>query len=207
MAAPDAAARIGNALSPVATRRAVLRSLFWGGLGATGAGSVLGAVNFAWPRRVEGFGATVTVLPSRIPLPGGPPEYFRRERFFLVHLAPGERIGTESGRDVAPADTGGVLALYARGHHVTCRPPWVVWRPQWRSYGLEGAFTCTCQSIAFSRAGIRISGPAWRSLDTMEIHVARDGTLTIYTARITPGGTDNARRAVTVSFLLSQARD
>ena len=52
-----------------------------------------------------------------------------------------------------------------------------------------------CHGSTFTKAGIRVFGPAPRSLDTMKIDVDASGNITVQTGDRTPGGPDNPQRA------------
>ena len=62
--------------------------------------------------------------------------------------------------------------------------------------GVVGWFRCPCHGSTYSRAGIRVFGPAPRPMDTMAITVNGDGSISVNTGAITSGGTDNPLRAV-----------
>lgn len=181
---------------PLPMRRTLLRAAFWGALGATSAGAGAATLAFLRPVAVSGFGATIIVRPGAIPEPGGPPAPFRAERFFLVHLLPGEGANRYIDTGIPPSERGGVLALHDAYHGRCDYGRRVVWRGDFHYYGTDGVFQDPCDHSRFSKAGIRIIGPAWRHLDTVEITVRADGALLIHTARIRPGGDDNPQRAI-----------
>jgi cytochrome b6-f complex iron-sulfur subunit len=62
----------------------------------------------------------------------------------------------------------------------------------------QGWFRCPCHGSTFTEAGIRVFGPAQRSMDTMDVVVGEGGRLTVDTGKITPGGPDNPNRAVRI---------
>ena len=192
----------------VVTRRGMLRSALWAGLGTASAGMGLSAVNYLWPRNVSGFGGAFTVPAPYVPPPGADPWYVREGRFFLVHLPPGGGSAPEDAGvphwlrpAVQPSERGGVLALYERCSHRGCK---VAWKPAFHFEGTAGWFRCSCHCSTFSRAGLRVFGPAPRSLDTMDLRVNGDGSVTVFTGKIHAGGDDNARRAVVVENLTRQ---
>jgi Rieske Fe-S protein len=64
----------------------------------------------------------------------------------------------------------------------------------------KGWFRCPCHSSTYSDAGVRVFGPAPRSMDRMELTYDRDSDrLIVNTGRITKGDVDNAAHALLVS--------
>jgi cytochrome b6-f complex iron-sulfur subunit len=61
----------------------------------------------------------------------------------------------------------------------------------------QGWFRCPCHGSTYTDSGVRVFGPAPRSMDTMDISVS-GGRLAVNTGSITPGGPDNANRAIRV---------
>ena len=174
------------------TRRSLLHTSFWATLGATVSGLGLGLLNYAWPRRVTGFGADVRVPAESLPHAGAAPLYVREGKFFLVNLSPGDGV-PEQFRDLAePSRAGGLLALYQKCTHLGCDLPW---EPEARFQELPGWFKCPCHCSTFTKAGVRVFGPAPRAMDTMELKINPDGSVTVHTSRIRLGGSDNPRRA------------
>ncbi|MEX2226048.1 MAG: ubiquinol-cytochrome c reductase iron-sulfur subunit [Dehalococcoidia bacterium] len=171
------------------SRRRALIATFWAGIGTlvvAGVGSVL---NSLYPRNVTGFGGPISVLASRIPGPGDAPRSFAEGRFVLVNL--------ESGEGAMPGDEarspGGLVALYKKCPHLGCTIPW---KSDARYKDLRGVFLCPCHGSTYTRAGVRVFGPAPRSMDTMAIEVSDSGDIIVQTGSITEGGTDNPARAV-----------
>ena len=52
-------------------------------------------------------------------------------------------------------------------------------------------------SFSYTDAGVRVFGPAPRSLDTMDLTI-ENGRITVDTGAVTPGSEDNANRAVRI---------
>ncbi len=146
------------------------------------AGCFLGFFN----KRVTpaGFGGVVNVAANQIPAVGADPARVSAGKFWLVNLqgAEGDVLGV--------GGTGGLLALYWKCPHLGCTVPWLgdfdgslVNFP-----GVTGWFRCPCHGSTYSRAGVRVFGPAPRPMDTMDPHhVNGDGSLTVNTGRITSG--------------------
>jgi cytochrome b6-f complex iron-sulfur subunit len=174
------------------SRRSFLRvSAFAGlslGLGAWLA-SFLGFFNLRHP---TGFGGVVTVAKARIPKPGEEPVRVSEGKFFLVNLlgAQGDVLGV--------GGTGGLLALYWKCPHLGCSVPWnpAFQGAQVNFPGTNGWFRCPCHGSTYSRAGVRVFGPAPRPMDTMELTLNTDGSVNVNTGKITFGNAENPLRAV-----------
>jgi len=171
---------------PVVARRRILQMSFWSGLGAMVAGAVAGGVDFVYPRGVSGFGAKVSVNESEVP-PPGQKKVIARGRFWLSNLT------EEQGGP-------GLLALWWKCPHLGCTVPWkegFVWPDPASGTLTQGWFRCPCHGSTYTDAGIRVFGPAPRSLDTMEL-VVEKGRITVDTGKITLGSPDNPQRAVRI---------
>jgi cytochrome b6-f complex iron-sulfur subunit len=167
------------------TRRALLR----GGFGVALA-SVLAAmggivVDFLWQRNVAGFGAVITAGPTA-DFPPGTKTKVREGKFWLVNLT------QEQGGP-------GFLALWQKCPHLGCVVPWeerfhfVDPRTGDRT---EGWFRCPCHQSTYDSAGVRVYGPAPRSMDRMALHITPDGIIEVDTGDISKGSEDNASFAV-----------
>ena len=171
--------------SPVVSRRRVLQVGFWTSIGAMLAGAGACGLDIIYPSTVTGFGGKVSVPASAIPPPGEKVQ-IASGRFWLVNLT------QEQGGP-------GLLALWWRCPHLGCTVPW---RPTFNwpdpSTGAlrQGWFRCPCHGSTYTDAGVRVFGPAPRSLDTMAISVAGNGDLTVDTGTRVNGGTDNPDRAI-----------
>jgi cytochrome b6-f complex iron-sulfur subunit len=134
----------------------------------------------------------VTVAAARIPKAGDDPVRISEGKFWLVN-----NRGTQ-GDVLAVGGTGGLLALYWKCPHLGCTVPW---NPSFDGAtvsfpGIIGWFRCPCHGSTYSRAGVRVFGPAPRPMDTMLLTVNGDGSLSVNTGKITTGGADNPLRAV-----------
>jgi cytochrome b6-f complex iron-sulfur subunit len=158
------------------------------GLGAWVA-SFLGFFNL---RKPVGFGGTVVVTKAVIPKPGADPSRVSAGKFWLSHLsgAQGDVFGV--------GGTGGLMALYWKCPHLGCTVPWnATYDGATVSFpGIIGWFKCPCHGSTYSRAGVRVYGPAPRPMDTMLLTVNGDGSLLVNTGKITTGAADNPLRAV-----------
>ncbi len=171
------------------TRRQLLRVSFWGFFmfGLTGG---LGAflANF-WPRNVTGFGGKISVAATVVPEGGDDPEPVQIGKFYLSHLNAG--AGTHGG--FGEEGDQGLLALWWKCPHLGCTIPW---RSDFPFEGVSGWFRCPCHGSTYTSGGIRVFGPAPRPMDTMEITINPDGSLTVDSGKVTKGGQDNPRRTI-----------
>ncbi|MCK9494544.1 MAG: Rieske 2Fe-2S domain-containing protein [Dehalococcoidia bacterium] len=172
------------------SRRAFIRLSFWGGLGISLLGAAGTAVDFLYPRNVRGFGGPVPVGFAADYVAGAAPVLMREAQAWLVNLDPSEdRLGGAGGG-------AGLLALWQKCPHLGCAVPW---NPTFSYEGDGGGwFRCPCHRSTYTKAGVRVYGPAPRSMDTMLIEVDAAGRVTVQTGAITSGGPDNPSRALPV---------
>ncbi len=173
-------------------RRSFLRVSVFAGL-TLGLGSwIVGFLGFFNRRKPVGFGGVVTVIKASIPPAGADPARISEGKFWLSNL-----LGAQ-GDVFQVGGTGGLLALYWKCPHLGCTVPW---NPNFDGGavnfpGIIGWFRCPCHGSTYSRAGVRVYGPAPRPMDTMLLSVNSDGSLSVNTGKITLGGPDNPLRAV-----------
>ncbi len=168
-------------------RRQILRGGVFASLGGFVILMLGSFLNFFNPRHISGFGGIVKVPGSVVPKPGEDPKKIFEGKFYLVNLKPGE--GGHGA--VEGSKNGGLVALYQKCPHLGCTVPW---RPEFDFDGDKGWFRCPCHGSTYTRGGARVFGPAPRSMDTFEVTLAADGSATINTGKITPGGTDDPQR-------------
>ncbi|HXG36486.1 MAG TPA: ubiquinol-cytochrome c reductase iron-sulfur subunit [Dehalococcoidia bacterium] len=171
------------------SRRVLLLGAFWSGFSLALLGLVGPWVDFLYPRKVRGFGGPIPVPAGEIPPPGGDPVRNFEGRFWLVNL---EQGSTPNGEETE----GGVLALWTKCPHLGCAVPW---RPDFTFLGRKGWFRCPCHGSTYTKeGGVRVFGPAPRSMDTFPIEVQSDGSVIVQTgpANAKLGGSDNPSRAV-----------
>lgn len=170
-----------------ASRRQFIRASFAGGLGLSLLGSVGFLLDFLYPRNVRGFGGPVPAGNVSEYAKGAPPKHFLDGQFFVANLDPGEtRPGGAGGGS-------GLIALWHKCPHLGCTVPW---RPEFAYEGDKGWYRCPCHGSTYTKAGVRVFGPAPRSMDTMEISVDGSGNIIVQTGAITPGGANNPQRAI-----------
>lgn len=178
-----------SAVDADVSRRTFIRASFWGGLGMTLLGSVGLLLDFLYPRNVRGFGGPVPAGNVKDFVKGGDPKQFSEGQFWLANLDPAEsRRGGSGGAD-------GLMALWRKCPHLGCTVPWI---SGFNFEGDQGWFRCPCHGSTFTKAGVRVFGPAPRSMDTMAIEIDGAGNITVQTGSITPGGADNPERATKI---------
>ena len=188
-----------NTESHAIDRRRFLRLALFGSLGLAGGGAVAGFVAFAYPRSPFRYGDWFTVDAARVPAVGEAPRLSHDGGFWLVNLARGE--GREPGDD-RPAP-GGLLALSWACPHEHCTIPW---RPDFAWQDDDGPrrlgwFACPCCGAVFTKAGVRVFGPAPRSMDRYPLKLSASGDVAVDTSRRSLGAPDNARYAIPLATL------
>ena len=103
------------------------------------------------------------ITPDRLPKKGDDPVRILEAKAWLVNLQPGEGIFGDLGE---PNPNGGMLAMFQKCPHLGCTVPWL---PNFDYGGEKGWFRCPCHQSTYTRAGIRVFGPAPRPMDTFEI--------------------------------------
>ena len=191
---PDAIVEAPHAATPGRVgRRRFLKIGFWTSVGTLALGAGAGVINSLYPRGIQGFGGPVLVRAADVPAAGAAPKQNVEGHFLLVNLA------REEGRianDDAPSD-GGLVALWWKCPHLGCTVPWKQdFISEHDALGRRGWFNCNCHGSTYTKGGVRIWGPATRSMDTMELSVASSGDITVETGKVTKGDADNPRRAV-----------
>ncbi len=168
-------------------RRLLLRASFWTGLALASGGALAMAADYTCPRPATGevFAGNVRDFPR-----GGPPTPFPpgfastgphayvAAAFWFVNLDPADSARNGSGGG------SGFLALSARCTHLSCT---VQWRPERDFDGVRGWFFCPCHGATYTRAGVRVYGPAVRSMDTLRVSVDANGDVLVRTDAVTPG--------------------
>ena len=176
------------------SRRNFLRASFWTGLGVTIGGGLVLFLDFFYPRNVKGFGGPVTAGNVTEYKRGAAPVANSVGQFWIANLDPDDTAG--NGTDGAA----GLIALWRKCPHLGCTVPWrntatVEVSPE------VGWYQCPCHGSTYTRTGIRVFGPAPRSMDTMAIEIDDAGNVTVQTGVITNGSDSgdnpNWKRAVT----------
>jgi cytochrome b6-f complex iron-sulfur subunit len=176
-------------------RRSFLRVSVFAGLTLFIGSQIAGFLGFFNKLKPTGFGGVVNVGSGQIPAPGADPQRITEAKAWLVNLQ-----GTQ-GDVLGVGGEGGLMALYWKCPHLGCTVPWnaAFNGAQVGFPGVVGWFLCPCHGSTYSRAGIRVFGPAPRPMDTMEVTTNSDGSININTGAITNGALDNPLRAVPYS--------
>jgi len=166
------------------SRRGLLRMTFWTGFGAGLLAFAGSMVDFLYPRGITGFGSVVAAGAVE-EFPPGTKTEVSEGKFWLVNLT------EEQGGP-------GFLALWWKCPHLGCTVPWrdnFSFVDPATGASKQGWFRCPCHGSTYNDAGVRVFGPAPRSMDHMEITIA-DGRISVNTGSITKGTEDNASFAV-----------
>ena len=139
-------------LTAVDSRRGVLRRAI---LGVAGLGLVGVAAACGPEEADEPSAGQVTVPRADVPPVDGEPYRSDSGAFYLVH------------------NQDGVLAFSWRCTHQGCEVPWEE---------DEQRFHCPCHGSVFDRNGDRVSGPADRPLDLVEVEVLDGGDVVVATS-------------------------
>ena len=166
------------------SRRGLLRITFWTGLGAGLLAFAGSLVDFLYPRGITGFGSVVSAG-AVADYPAGSKTQNFEGHFWLVNLT------EEQGGN-------GFLALWWKCPHLGCTVPWrdnFTFVDPATGKAKQGWFRCPCHGSTYTDAGVRVFGPAPRSMDHMEITI-ENGNISVNTGAITKGTEDNASFAV-----------
>jgi cytochrome b6-f complex iron-sulfur subunit len=167
------------------SRRTVLQGSAWLGIGAVLAATGGVIVDFLWQRNVQGFGGVVAAG-NVSKYPPGSKTKITAGKFWLVHLTP------EQGGP-------GFLALWQKCPHLGCTVPWepnFSFKDAVTNETKRGWFRCPCHQSTYNDAGVRVFGPAPRSMDRMALTITPDGEIQVDTGTIEKGAVDNAASAV-----------
>jgi cytochrome b6-f complex iron-sulfur subunit len=175
---------------PAVSRRRVLQIAFWSGMGAMLLGIVYTILNSVYPRGVTGFGGSV-FAGTLDQLPPGSKLRSLDAQAWIV------RFDAEQAR-LNNAQEGAVLALWHKCPHLGCTVPFLdnfSFEDPRVGETYQGWFRCPCHGSTYSDAGVRVFGPAPRSMDTFALTID-GGNLIVDTGSIMPGGEDNGSRAI-----------
>ena len=175
-------------------KRISRRTLVVGAILTTIGAGAAALTNFLYPRVDRKAEGKYRVEPRRVPLPGESPYIPREDKFALVNLLPGE--GNYDSRD--HRGQGGLIAVSRACTHLKCTLPWVdnfSFPSPGSGETIRGWFRCACHGSTYTKAGVRVFGPASRSLDTLGLRVRDKGAVEVDTFDVTPGNDENPLRA------------
>jgi cytochrome b6-f complex iron-sulfur subunit len=185
-AAGGAAIAIERAETNQVSRRNVLRLTFWTGLGGGLLAIAASTVDMLYPRGITGFGSVVQAG-TVDQFPPGTKKQIPEGKFWLVNLS--EAQGGP-----------GFLALWQKCPHLGCTVPWresFAFVDPGTGQNKLGWFRCPCHGSTYNDAGVRVFGPAPRSMDRMAVTIDPSSKrISVNTGDITKGTTDNASFAV-----------
>jgi len=185
-AAAGAALAIEKVEAKEVSRRGILRLTFWTGfLGSLGALAGV-MIDNLYPRGITGFGSVI-IAGTVDQFPPGTKTSVQSGKFWLVNLT------EEQGGP-------GLLALWWKCPHLGCTVPW---RDNFTfpdpATGAEkrGWFRCPCHGSTYTDAGVRVFGPAPRSLDRFPITIdPSTKVISVDTGASQKGTPDNSSFAV-----------
>ena len=185
-AAGGAAIAYEQADTRAVSRRGLLRITFWAGLGAGLAGFAASLVDFMYPRGITGFGGIVNAGT-------------------IDQFAPGTKTPLTEGKmwivNLTEEQGGpGFLALWWKCPHLGCTVPWrdtFTFADPNTGQEKRGWFRCPCHGSTYDDAGVRVFGPAPRSMDRFELTIdPNTKRISVNTGKVTKGTPDNASFAV-----------
>lgn len=176
---------------PEVSRRRVLQIGFWAGMGGLLTGIVVTILNSLYPRGITGFGSTVVVGTIEQLSPGQKIHNLDAKAWMV-------RLNAEQARRNPPAAEGSVLALYHKCPHLGCTVPYradFIFDDPRNGETYQGWFRCPCHGSTYSDAGVRVFGPAPRSMDSFDLKIDA-GKMIVNTGKITLGSSENPSRAI-----------
>lgn len=169
-------------------RRVFLKRAFLGmGAFALG-GGVVSFLQFMRPKIGDQFGGKVhpgSVSQFRV----GTFTHLLNYQTSVTNLDPSDDATLSN----SAAGASGLLACRDRCPHLGSL---VTWEPDHDFGGAKGWLYCKAHSSTYTKAGVRVFGPAPRGLDTMPISFEYGDQVVIDTGNLKPGGSDNPKRAV-----------
>ncbi len=172
------------------SRRQLLRTSLFAGIGIWVLELTAGTLGFLWPNLAGGFGGKVTVgsfsdiklKNSNLPIDEGFPAYVQDARAFVILIDTTHQQFTQGTDPTGEGTTTNVRPLYQRCPHLGCKP-----NPCVKNFWFE----CPCHGSRYDRLGTKAAGaqygPAPRSMDRFSASVDEKGVLTLDTGKITLG--------------------
>ena len=182
-ASPNEGLETGSLPAKRYARRSVLRGAFWIGLGGTAAAFAAAVAAFIAPHEA----ASRVILGNPANFPPGSKTYSKEGRCWLVSLT------AEQGGP-------GFFALFQRCTHGDGAA--VTRLEDFTSFTVngdkKGVFWCPSCHSTFDEIGMRLYGPAPRTLDRVDLRFDGPDGLYLYPHRIAQGSRENASWAVKV---------
>jgi cytochrome b6-f complex iron-sulfur subunit len=168
------------------SRRGLMRITFWAGFGAGLAALATSLIDFMYPRGITGFGGVVVAGTTDQFLPNTKTPV-AKGKMWIVNLT--EAQGGP-----------GFLALWWKCPHLGCTVPWrdnFVFVDPNTGQEVTGWFRCPCHGSTYNSSGVRVFGPAPRSMDHFDLTIdANTKRISVNTGKVIKGTPDNAKFAV-----------
>ncbi|HYM15816.1 MAG TPA: Rieske 2Fe-2S domain-containing protein [Dehalococcoidia bacterium] len=183
---------------PAVSRRKVLIIGFWTGIGAMLLSIVATILNSLYPRHVAKLTGTHktawtvdTLKPGdkqavliQVPDPNDPLNALEA-KVYLV------RVDAEQAARNPGAKAGMMYAFWRKCPHLGCTVPYsptFSFTDPRTDKTYAGWFRCPCHGSTYSDTGVKVFGPAPRSLDMFPLIVGKDGSLSVNVGTVLTGG-------------------
>ncbi len=182
---------------PAVSRRKVMLIGFWTAMGAMLASIGVTILNSIYPRHiarltgVQPTGWTVSTLQPgdkqavliQVPDPNAPLQPLSTQ-IYLVRLN-----AEQAARNPGTAE-GMVFAFWRKCPHLGCTVPWsstFSFQDPRSGQTYSGWFRCPCHGSTYSDAGVKVFGPAPRSLDKYPLVIGSDGSISVNVGKVVTG--------------------
>jgi Rieske Fe-S protein len=182
---------------PAVSRRKVLLIGFWTAMGAMLASIAVTILNSIYPRHVarltgvHATGWTVSTLQPgdkqplliQVPDPNAPLLPLSTQ-IYLV------RLNAEQAAHNPGTQAGEIYAFWRKCPHLGCTVPWsptFSFDDPRSGQTYSGWFRCPCHGSTYSDAGVKVFGPAPRSLDKYPLVIADDGSISVNVGTVITG--------------------
>lgn len=183
---------------PAVSRRKLLLIGFWTGMTGLVASIGVTILNSLYPRGVPKLagvfptGFTVdTIKPGekkevlvRVPDPSNPLTSLEA-KIFLV------RLDEQQAAKNPGAQAGMIYAFWRKCPHLGCTVPWnptFSFTDPRTNETYTGWFRCPCHGSTYTDTGVKVFGPAPRSLDMFPLVIGSDGSLSVNVGKVLTGG-------------------
>lgn len=187
------------------SRRRMLLIGFWTALGAILVSVVATVLNSLYPRGVPRLtgkyvAGTLDKLPPgtkqpvliQMPDPRDP----LKPLDVKVYLV---RVDREQAARNPGAQEGMVYAFWRKCPHLGCTVPWnptFSFQDPRSDESYTGWFRCPCHGSTYSDAGVKVFGPAPRSLDMFPLTISADGKIVVDVTKVITGSDNDPERGV-----------
>lgn len=187
------------------SRRRMLLIGFWTALGATLVGGAATVLNTLYPRGAPKLSGkyvvgTLDALPPGTKQPvliqSPDPRDPLKTLDAKIYLA---RVDKEQAARNPGAQEGMVYAFWRKCPHLGCTVPWnptFSFQDPRSGETYTGWFRCPCHGSTYSDAGVKVFGPAPRSLDMFPLAISGDGKLILDVGSVITGSDQDPARGV-----------